>query len=55
MKTKLLTKTELKMLVFKKMRQEGKSYDQAFKEIAKELVYLNKEETKKKRCVKQKE
>lgn len=37
-----LSKTEMKILVFNKMKREGKSYEEARNEVARDLEQLNK-------------
>lgn len=49
---KPLTRTEMKMLVCKKMKA-GKSYDEAYDEVRQELIHLNKTKKEKVRDDKQ--
>lgn len=47
MKNKILTKTEMKILVYNKVKRDGISYDEAKNQLSKEIETMLKNQKKK--------
>jgi hypothetical protein len=45
-KSKPFSRTEMKILVFNKMKKKGMNYDSAYKELSEEIEYFNNENKK---------